>query len=223
MKPLRREPPRAVPRTAPLVLALLAACGASLSYRVNPDSVRALPVEERLDLLDAENDLFGALDQRDDAVQALDDAREAYARTGRQLGTAQKDLDKAEDENDHQGVVVGRLAVEEAKAHRRWADRAIDLAKDKVQIASAYVLVAEARYEQAKAEAVLRAKVKGASDVKIADYREQVKHFLARAKDVERELKVDTADADKVRAKWADLSRKLSELTGGAQGTPWVE
>jgi len=207
----------------PLLLLAPLSCGASLSYRVDPDSVHALPVDERLDLLDSENDLFAALDRRDDAVQALDDARDAYDRTARQLSTAANDLDRAQDEHDGQGVTIGRLAVEEAKAHRRWADRAIDLAEDQLDIASAYVLVAEAQFEKAKAEAVVRAKVKGASSVNVAKYAAQVKHFLERARGVERDLKEDTADAEKDRSRWADLSRKLSEMTGGAQGSPWVE
>ncbi len=205
-----------------LLLLLPLGCG-GLSLRVSPESVRALPVDERLDLLDAENDLFAALDRRDDAVQALDDARDSYDRTARQLATAAADLDKAQDVQDGQGVTVGRVAVEEAKAHRHWADRAIDLAKDQLDIASAYVLVAEAQYEKAKAEAVVRAKVKGASEISIAKYDAQVKHFQKRAHDVERDLKEDTAAAEKVRSRWAELSRKLSEMTGGAQGSPWVE
>ncbi|MHB8417147.1 MAG: hypothetical protein ACYDCL_03665 [Myxococcales bacterium] len=205
----------------PLLLAPLS-CG-GLSLRVSPDSVHALPVDERLDLLDAENDLFAALDRRDDAVQALDDARDAYARTKRQLSAAGSDLDKAEDERDSQGVAIGKLAVDEAKAHRRWADRAIDLARDQLDIASAYVLVAEAQFEKAKAEAVVRAKVKGASKISVPDYAAQVKRFRDRARSVERDLKEDTVAAEKIRSRWAELSRKLSELTGGAQGSPWVE
>jgi hypothetical protein len=208
-------------RCLPLLLVPLA-CG-GLSYRVDADAVHALPVDERLDLLDAENDLFAALDRRDDAVQALDDARDAYQRTARQLSTAAADLDRASDEHDSHGVAIGKLAVDEARAHRRWADRAIDLAEDQLDIASAYVLVAEAQFEKAKAEAVVRAKVKGASAVHVRDYDDQVKHFLKRAQGVERDLKEDQADAEKVRAKWAQLSQELSEQTGGAQGTPWVE
>jgi hypothetical protein len=185
--------------------------------------MRALPVEERLDLLDAENDLFAAIDRRDDALQALDDAQDAYAKTGKLLATAEHDLDKAGDEKDQQGVAVGKLAVEEAHAHRRYADLAIDLAHDELDVASAYVLVAEAQFEKAKAEAVVRAKVKGASGIVVAKFDEQVKHFQKRAKGIEHDLQSDTKSADKVRARWTELSHQLSEQTGGAQGSPWVE
>ena len=103
------------------------------------------------------------IDRRDDALQALDDAEDAYGEDRQALSSAEQELDKAQDDNDQQGVTVGKLAVEEAKAHRRYADLAIDLAHDELDVASAYVLVAEAQFEKAKAEAIVRAKVKGAS------------------------------------------------------------
>src|SRR5580658_6374616 len=83
---------------------------AGLSLRVGGDSMKALPVEERLELLDAENDLFAAIDRRDDALQALDDARDAYGKSGKLLAAAESELAKAQDEHDQQGIVVGKLA-----------------------------------------------------------------------------------------------------------------
>ncbi len=215
---------RALIARLPWLLLLLAPVScAGLSLRVGSDSMRALPVEERLDLLDAENDLFAAIDRRDDALQALDDAQDSYGKTGKLLRSAQQELDKAEDDRDSQGISVGKLAVEEAHAHRSYADLAIDLAHDELDVASAYVLVAEAQFEKAKAEAVVRAKVKGASGISVPKFEAQVKHFQKRAKSIEHDLQSDTKSADKIRARWTDLSHQLSEQTGGAQGSPWVE
>jgi hypothetical protein len=206
-----------------LLLLLTPISCAGLSLRVGGDSMKALPVEERLELLDAENDLFAAIDRRDDALQALDDDEDTYGKTGKLLSSAQQELNRARDENDQQGVSVGKLAVEEARAHRKYADHAIDLGRDELDVASAYVLVAEAQFEKAKAEAVVRAKVKGASGVVIARFDEQVRHFQRRAKSIEHDLQSDTKSADAIRARWTELSHQLSDQTGGAQGSPWVE
>ncbi len=212
------------PSRFPWLLFLLAPVSCvGLSLRVGRDSIRALPGEERLELLDAENDLFAAIDRRDDALQALDDAEDSYGKTGKLLASAQQELNKARDENDQQGVTVGKLAVEEARAHRSYADRAIDLEHDELDVASAFVLVAEAQFEKAKAEAVVRAKVKGASGIVVAKFEAQVKHFQKRAKSIEADLKSDTKSADAIRARWTTLSHQLSDQTGGAQGSPWVE
>jgi hypothetical protein len=69
----------------------------------------------------------------------------------------------------------------------------------------------------------VRAKVKGASGIKVPTFEAQVKHFQKRAKGIEHDLQSDTKSADKIRAQWTALSHQLSEQTGGAQGSPWVE
>ncbi|MHB1846565.1 MAG: hypothetical protein ACYCWW_17215 [Deltaproteobacteria bacterium] len=205
------------------IAVLLGGCGGGLSLRVPKASLVRLPVEERLDLLDAENDLFAAIDRRDDAAQAVEDAREAHRRAGALVSEAVRDLDKANDSGDRDSALVAEEAVREAKLHRAWLDEAIDLAEDALEVAKAEVLVSRARFERAKAEAVKRAKLKGTASLMLADFDAQIARFERNARSLRRELSAAQARAEKVRSAWLGESRKLSDMTGGARGSPWVE
>src|SRR5262249_47562772 len=128
-------------RGAFLFAALLGvACGPSVSLRVEQRSVQGLPLESRLDLLDAENDLFAAVDRRDDAEQGVEDARNAVRKANDRISEEEHDLDKAEDTHDKQGVVVGKLAVKEAKLRRDYLETQIDVARAHLRVEEARLL-----------------------------------------------------------------------------------
>jgi hypothetical protein len=202
---------------------LAAACGPSVSLRVEQRSLQQLPLESRLDLLDAENDLFAAVDRRDDAEQGVDDARIAVRRANDRIGQEEHDLDKAEDTHDKQGVVVGKLAVEEAKARRNFLETQVDVARAHLRVEEARLLAAEGRFERAKADVAKKAKTPGSADLKLKDFDDQVKALEAHVKDVQKDYDSEVKDSEKSRQKWLTLSRQLSQLTGGAQGSAWVE
>ena len=208
-------------------LALLAwsivACGPSVSLRVEQRSLRDLPLESRLDLLDAENDLFAAVDRRDDAEQGIDDARLALHRADQRVSEAEHNLDQAKDRRDSAGIEVGKLAVEEAKAHRRVQDWQLDLARGDLDVEEARLLVAQARFERAKADVARKAKTAGAAELKLKDFDRQVETLQKNVKNVQDGVAKVQKSSEKDRQKWQALSRQLAELTGGAQGSAWVQ
>jgi chromosome segregation ATPase len=202
---------------------LAAACGPSVSLRVQDRSLRDLPLESRLDLLDAENDLFAAIDRRDDAEQVIDDAKAALRRADQRVSEAERNLDQAKNRKDATGVEVGKLAVGEAKAHRRVQDWQVDLARDALDVEEARLLVAQARFERAKAEVARKAKTAGAAELKLKDFDRQVADLEKHVKDVQQDADKEQKKSEKDRQKWQALSRQLAELTGGAQGSAWVQ
>jgi hypothetical protein len=210
---------------APLLLlaSFIAACGPSVSLRVEERSLRDLPLESRLDLLDAENDLFAAIDRRDDGEQVIDDAKIALRRADQRVSEAEHNLDQARNRRDTAGVEVGKLAIDEAKAHRRVQDWELDLARDALDVEEARLLVAQARFERAKAEVARKAKTAGAAELKLKDFDRQVDELQKHVKDVQTDSDKERKKSEKDRQKWLALSHKLAELTGGAQGSPWVE
>jgi chromosome segregation ATPase len=208
---------------AALCLVALAGCGASVSLRVQRESLLALPVESRIDLLEAENELFGAVDERDDAQQAVEDARECLRRAARRVDEAEDNRDKAGESHDPKGREIGRLAVEEAKLRRELQEMTLEQAEKAQEVVEARLLVAEARFERTKAEAVKKANTRGASDIKLKDFDEQILRLESRVKSQKAELAKGQAEEDKARKVWASASRKLADMTGGAQGSVWVE
>jgi chromosome segregation ATPase len=208
---------------AALCVLVLSACGPSVSVTVKRESLLALPVESRIDLLEAENELFGAVDELDDAEQALEDAREALRRANRRVGEAEDNRDKASNSKDPKNREIGVLAVQEAKLRRDFQETAVDQADVQLEVVQARLLVAQARFERTKAEAVKKANTKGASDIKLKDFDEQIVRLESRVKSMKAELTKGQAAEDKARKAWATASRKLADLTGGAQGSVWVE
>jgi hypothetical protein len=208
-------------------LALLAwsivACGPSVSLRVEQRSLRDLPLESRLDLLDAENDLFAAVDRRDDAEQIIDDAKVALHRADQRVSEAERNLDQARNRRDAAGIEVGKLAIQEARAHRRVQDWQVDLARDALDVEEARLLVAQARFERAKAEVARKAKTAGAGELKLKDFDRQVENLQKHVKDVQQDADKEQKRSEKDRQNWQALSRQLAELTGGAQGSAWVQ
>jgi len=220
--PIRTAPPL---RTAILfgLACFGSACGPSVSLRVEERSLRDLPLESRLDLLDAENDLFAAIDRRDDAEQVIDDAKVAYHRADQRVAEAESNLDQARRRKDAAGIEVGKLAIQEAKAHRRVQDWEVDLARDALDVEEARLLVAQARFERAKAEVARKAKTPGAAELKLKDFDRQVEEMQKHVKDVQQDAEKERKKSEKDRQKWLALSHQLSEMTGGAQGSPWVQ
>jgi len=204
-------------------IAVLAGCGPSVSLRVEQRSLRDLPLESRLDLLDAENDLFAAIDRRDDAEQAIEDARLAERRAKQRVSEADRNLDQARDRRDAQGIEVGKLAVDEAKAHRRVQEWQVDLAYGDLEVEEARLLVAQARFERAKAEVARKAKTPGAAELKLKDFDKQVDDLQKHVADVVKDREKEQKKSEKDRQKWQALSRQLADMTGGAQGSAWVE
>lgn len=202
---------------------LVAACGPSVSLRVQDRSLKDLPLESRLDLLDAENDLFAAIDRRDDAEQVIDDAKVAFHRADQRVSEEEHNLDQARDRKDTAGIDVGKLAVTEAKAHRRVQDWQVDLARDALDVEDARLLVAQARFERAKAEVARKAKTPGAAELKLKDFDRQVDDLSKHVKNVQQDADKEQKKSEKDRQKWQTLARQLAALTGGAQGSAWVQ
>ncbi len=209
--------------TAILGVALALGCVPSVSLRVEERSIKDLPLESRLDLLDAENDLFSAVDRRDDAEAAIDDARVAMRHADARVDEAEQNLDQARQRKDPGGIDVGKLAIEEAKAHRKVREWEQRFAHKDLAVAEAQLIVAQARFERAKADVAKKAKTAGAAEIKLVDFDKQIERLLSYAKGVQREADALRKEAEKDQQHWQGLSRQLSELTGGAQGSAWVQ
>ena len=72
-------------------------------------------------------------------------------------------------------------------------------------------------------EVAKKAKAPGAAELKLPDFDKQVDRLQLHVKDVQKEADKTRKAAEKDQAKWQALSRQLSELTGGAQGSAWVQ
>ncbi|HUJ26857.1 MAG TPA: hypothetical protein VLW85_12615 [Myxococcales bacterium] len=201
--------------------ALLCACASGVSLRVSPEALAELPLENRLTLLDAENDYLAAVDARDAAEDRVLQAVEARGQARQRRHEAEDNLSNARKEKETPDAA--EAAVRESEARVELADRRIDSSRAELRVAEAALDLADARFEQARAGEVVSAGLSHSHDVKPEKFQRQVDD-LARVR-TEREAKAQEVKArtDEAEQQWRAARAELTKLTGGAQGSAWVE
>ena len=198
---------------AVLAVVFLSACGLK---RVPPEVITRLPLENKIELLEAENDFYIAVDRHDEAtdraLHTRDELRQARAR----IGEAKDARSRIKSEsNDPRQAEVADLAVEEAYEKRDWLESWVGVQWALVSVEDANLEVAQARFEKAK--------VQGSEKLDMAAFEAQVKSLEAKAKHKAEDAEADRKKAEDVRGKWNATRRALAQKTGGALGSPWVE
>ena len=210
---------RQMPALAAVAL-LLAGCGLT---RVDEAAVGRLPLEAKLDLIEAENDLFIAIDAVDEAANRLGETRDDYHNADNRIAEAKESLKQAEIANDPKLIEVGKLSVQESKDRKDFLDSWVDVMAAMLDVEKSKLDLARARYERNRAQAVKKANVEGAQKITLADFDKQVAGLEADVKSQLAKAQAQNAAAEKVRGTWYATRRVLAGKTGGAQGSPWVE
>jgi len=203
-----------------LALLVLGGCGTT---RVADKSVAALPLESKLDLIEAENDLFIALDAVDETSTRVLETRDEYRQADDRIDEAEEALEKAEQGKDGTLLQVAQLSLQETKERKEFLEAWLDVQWALLDVEKAKLDLARARFERTKAQLVKKANVEGAESIDTADFDEQVRDLEQEVKDREGDVKALSAEAERVRGVWYATRRGLAQKTGGAQGSPWVQ
>ncbi len=211
---------RASPRWVLAPLVVLAGCGLK---RISPDIVQRLPVEAKIQLLEAENDLYIAIDRHDEAVDRALHTRDELRRARDRIGEAKDARKRAREGGDAREIEVADLSVEEAYQKRDWLDDWVEVQWDYAAAEEASLEAARARFERAKASLAKKANVEGSEKLSSEAFENQVRKLEARAKEKLAEADAERKKAEESRTKWNTTRRALAQKTGGALGSPWVE
>jgi len=206
------------------LVALVALTGCSdLSYTVPRAAVRELPIERKLKLFDAENDLYIALDEAEALERNLQALREQRQRARHQRENAEGDGERAEKRHDAHGVEVAELAIDVLGLKLDYLDEERGLARERLEVQDDLVIVARAKLELAKAQEAKEANVVGSEDIDLADFTAQVDDCSARARAAQEALAEREKEVAEVKARWLAERQKLEKASGGGLGNPWVE
>jgi hypothetical protein len=213
-----RRPARLVPWVG--VLCTLG-CAAHISIRVPEKAVDSLPLERRLTLLDAESDLLAAQDARDaqeeNTLSALDSVKEAE----RRVNVAEDGLIKEEDAKGN--VDVAKAVVVEATSRRDYTRSDLALQRARLATTDAELLQAQAQFELVKATQVVESGEGAKYSVKVESYKRQVDRIVAFVQEQTDKEKKAQATADDKQKAWKTVAEQLAQMTGGAQGSVWVQ
>jgi hypothetical protein len=202
------------------LLLLGAACGGRYTAKVPDDMVRQLPYENKIDLLEAENDLFIAYDRVDETENEVNRTRDQIRRAKHAEGIASDEVGQAKDQATKD---VALLTVEEVRARIEYLRARQSLNVQLREVEEVARQCAVARYQLARLLAVRKAKLKGSEGYKPEDFERQAKTCDAEVADRRKGLKSDEATLTKTRADWEKRKEVLAKRTFDARASPYVE
>lgn len=205
-----------------LLLGLVAA-GCGLTHTVDRDLLQTISVEYKLSLFDAENEVSIAVDERDRLQREILQVKEDLARVERQIVDAESDYQRAVEKGvqDRARLAEQAAAVYELKAE--YLEEHIDYLREELRVQDAFINVALAKFELAKAQLVKKNNVRGADSIDLADFEAQVSDAVAAAKEAKDSLNVDFAEVEKAKNTWLAARDELSKASGGGVGSAWAE
>jgi hypothetical protein len=209
-------------KTTLLIAGLLCACAPKVSLRVPQEALAELPLERRLTLLDAENDYLAAVDARDAQEEQLQRAEQTKKDSEQRQRDAEQNLNKAKDANENNTSVAG-AALRESQARLALSERELEAQKSELRLSDASLMVAEARFELNRANEVSAAALGHSQGVKPEKYQQQIDELAKVAAEKAAETKAKRSEAEGAKVKWQAAREDLTRLTGGAQGSAWVQ
>src|SRR5262249_44667434 len=158
--------------TALLALLLLAGCGGKYGRKVPDDMVNKLTYEDKVDLVEAENDLFVAYDRVDDAENEILRTRDRIRRAKKSESRAGGEIGQAKDQPTKDLAVLAR---DEAQARVEYLRSKQDLNVRNRELDELGRTCAITRYQAARLTAVRKVKVPGSERYDPKDFERQVK------------------------------------------------
>lgn len=191
-------------------LPLFSACGgATLSHVVQRRMLRDVSRQGQLTVYDAENETVIALDQ-------LDEAEDALRETRQQLRLAGRSVDRAERRNSAPGIQLAEAWVDYLEQLRDWSEEQVELRR-------LGLLVARAAIELTKAQVVQREDLPGGKDFALKDFRKQHERLQLRFERETKRLKSLRERARQKELRWWELRRRVVAQTGDHNTALWVD
>jgi hypothetical protein len=202
------------------VLLLLAGCGGKYSRKVPDDMVNKLTYEDKVDLVEAENDLFVAYDRVDDAENEILRTRDQLRRAKKSESLANGEIGQAKDQATKELAVLAR---EEAQARVEYLRARQDLNVRNRELDELNRTCAITRYQRARLTAVRKVKVPGSERYEPKDFEVQVKQCEGELADRRKAAKPERERMEKTRAEWEKRRDVVARKSFDARASPFVE
>lgn len=201
---------------------LVSGCG-GLGYQVERDLLTEVSVENKLTLFDAENNVAISLDERDQIRREIQMVRQQIEDTDKQIREAIEDGERAEDKGDAERANIAVMAEEVFDLKKDFLYEQIGLLRSRLEVQEAYIYVAFAQYELAKAKLVKKNNVRGAQDIELEDFEAQVDEYVEQAKEINQDFAEYEQEVEQVKQAWLARREELQQASGGGLGSPWAE
>jgi hypothetical protein len=199
---------------------LLWGCGAHYGMRVPKDMLGSLTYENRVELLEPENEVAVAVDRLDEAENDVERTRQALRRAKSRAHAAEDEEGQAKDKASRE---VAQLAIAEAESRIDYlrAFQQVKLAEQDVQQLG--VQCAVAHFEEARLQVLRKYKVKGSEGLKPDEFARQSKACERDLTGLREEVARREKEADRVEQVWNTHRAALAKRTFDARASPYVE
>lgn len=205
-----------------LSVLLAGGCG-PIGLTVDRDLLREITVENKLLLFDAENDVSIAIDEREQIHRQIYQAKADIRDTEAQIEEAISDQDRALEKGDERNAELAAMAHDVYLLEADYLEERLEFLRDKLKAQEDMILVALAKFELAKAKLVKKNNVRGAQDIELADFEEQVDRYVEDATDTRVDLEEREKEVEAVKQEWLKTRDELMAKSGGGVGSPWAE
>ena len=202
------------------ILLLALGCSGKYGRTVPDDLVNKLTYENKIDLVEAENDLFVAYDKVDETDNEILRTRDQIRRAKKSESLASGEIGQAKDQPTKDLAVLAR---DEAQARVEYLRAKQDLNVKNRELDELGRTCAITRYQAARLTAVRKVKVPGSERYDNKDFESQVKRCESDAADRKKNSKPDQDRLDKARAEWEKKRDLLARKTFDARASPFVE
>jgi phage gp36-like protein len=203
-----------------VVVLAVAGCGSKYGAKVPDSMVNTLTYENKVDLVEAENDLFVAYDKVDEAENEISRTRDQIRRAKKSESLANDEIGQAKDQPSKE---VALLAREEAQARVDYLRARQDLNVRNRSLDELNRTCAIARYQLARLQAVRKVKVPGSEKYDPKDFERQVASCQAELAEKKKSAKPERERMEKARAEWEKKRDLLARKTFDARASPFVE
>lgn len=201
-------------------LLMAAGCGGKYGRKVPDDMVNTLTYENKIDLVEAENDLFVAYDKVDEGENEILRTRDQIRRAKKSESLASEEIGQAKDQPSKDVAVLAR---EEAQARVEYLRAKQELNTRNRTLDELNRTCAVARYQLARLTAVRKVKVPGSERYEPKDFEQQVKTCEAELGEKKKASKPEQERMERARAEWEKKRDVLARKTFDARASPFVE
>jgi hypothetical protein len=196
------------------------ACGPSYGVRVPPDMLGSLTYENRVDLLEPENEVALAVDKLDEAENDVERTRQSLRRAKSRAQGAHEEEGQAKDDPSRE---VASLAIAEAESRIEYlrAKQEVNLRERRAEELN--VRCALAHFEESRLQVLRKYKIKGSERLRPDDFTRQSKECQAELARLRDEVGETLKAAQAAEQTWTTHKTAVAKRTFDARASPYVE
>lgn len=182
-----------------------------------------IPLENKVPLFDAENQLWVELDQKERSLRRIKDVDGEIKRMGKLISLARGGLSGAKRKKNAEQANIAKMAIDNYKLKADYLKERKKLLQVRAVYFDKKYNVARAEFELEKALIIKSYKPNQSKRIKVASFEKQLEKF----EKIERKYLETIGQQDQktkaAKGRWLRSKDELYRVSDGSAGNPWLE